>query len=124
MNNNFVVIENDILNNNNLTNTEKILYARIVNLSNKSEYCFATNEYLANLMNLKTRQIQYCLARLRKYNYISITIVDNQRRIIPTIKNFIKNRDEENKHEDEINNKKIELIDYDWLNESEDNENE
>ena len=107
----FIVLEYDVLDNENLTNTEKLLYGYIVALSqNDKGCCFASNQILCELLKLKPRQLKYCLATLKKYNYISTNIIKNKRYITPTINKFIEMRDKENK-------KNIDLFDYDWLNE-------
>lgn len=109
----FIVLEYDVLDNENLTNTEKLLYGYIVALSqNDKGCCFISTNRLCELMKLKPRQLKYCLSTLKKYNYISIVIEKNKRYITPTINKFIEMRDKENK-------KNIELFDYDWLNEEE-----
>lgn len=111
MNGKFIVIENDILKNEKLSNTAKIVYAYIVSLSYKSGYCYSNNDYLCKLTKLKKRQLQNCLSNLKRFNYISTTVINHKRIISPTINNFIKNRD--------VENQQINLIDYDWLDEEE-----
>ena len=112
----FFSVERDVLKNNNLTNTDKLLYIHIVALSNnKDSGCFANNDCLCNLLNIKTRQLYYSLKKLKNFRYIKLIKLGGIRFIIPTINDFVNNRESENK---------IDLVDYDWLNESEDNENE
>ena len=116
-NSKFIIIEYDVLTTDYLNNTDKILYGYIVALS-QNEYgtCFATTEYLCNLVGLKERQLYYSISKLKKYNFISIykeKINDKMTRSIkPTINQFIELRDKENK---KIS--KNELVEYDWLNE-------
>lgn len=106
----YVVIEYEVLDNPNLTNTEKILYGYIVALSqNEKGCCFMKTSRLCEIMNLKERQLRYCLAKLKKFNYISLTVIKNKRYITPTINKFMSNREKEND--------KIQLIDYNWLDE-------
>lgn len=120
MNSKFIVIEYDVLDNAELSHAEKILYGYIVALSqNEQGICFASTKKLCQLMGLKERQLLYCLATLKKFNYISSTVIQNNRRIIkPTINKFLENRIKEN--DERIQSKKLDLIDYDWL----DDENE
>ena len=107
----FIVLEYDVLDNDNLTNTEKLLYGYIVALSqNDRGFCFASTQILCELMRLKPRQLKYCLSSLKKYNYISIVIEKNKRYITPTINKFIESRKEEN-------SQKVDLFDYNWLEE-------
>lgn len=114
MNSKFIVIEWDVLECRDLTNTEKVLYGYIVALSQKNGYCFASNNILCDLVGIKKRQLIYCLLKLQKLNFILIKkekIKDKSIRIIkPTINQFIEYRDKQNKKH------KKELIDYDWLN--------
>lgn len=115
MNSKFIVIEYDVLDNVELSHAEKILYGYIVALSqNEQGICFASTKKLCNLMGLKERQLLYCLATLKKFNYISTTVIQNNRRIIkPTINSFIEKRIKDN--DEKIKNKKLDLFDYDWL---------
>ena len=61
------------------------LYAFIRGLSNKCGYCFATNEYLAELMNSTSRGLQKWLVALKTNGYLEIETERNgihwQRRI-------------------------------------------
>lgn len=106
----FIVIEFDVLNNEKLTNTEKILYGFICVLAqNNKSGCFASTQYLCEITKLKPRQLKYCLAHLKELNYIKIKIVKNRRFIVPTINEFIEKRAQANKN--------IQLLDYNWLEE-------
>lgn len=108
----YVVIEFDILNNEKLSNTEKILYGFITVLaSNSPKGCFASTKYLCDLMKLKPRQLKNCLANLKKFNYITCRIVKNKRYIVPTINQFLDHREKTNEQQQQ-------LFDYDWLNDS------
>lgn len=65
-----------------LTDKAKLLYGEITCLSNKEGFCFATNNYFANLYGCTTRTIQNTLDSLNKKGYIRIEIINNtQRRI-------------------------------------------
>lgn len=48
----------------------KMLYMLINGLSNKFGFCFANNDYLADKLHVKARQIQNCLKELEEYHYI------------------------------------------------------
>ena len=106
----FIIIESQILLNFNLTPTEKLIYGFITVLcNNKNGGCYANNKYLSRITGLKTRQLQYCLKNLKKYNYITITISNNNKRlIVPTINVFLESRKD--------NNIATDILDYDWLN--------
>lgn len=107
--NSFVTIEAAVLLNKNLTNTEKILYGYIVAFSQAYGYCNMKNSTMCEIMNLKIRQLKYCLAKLKKYNYITTVIKNNVRYITPTINRFIETR--------EKTNKLINWVEYNWLEE-------
>lgn len=110
----FIVIEYDILLNNNLSHSDKIVYGVISALSQSRGYCYSTNKHLCELVGIKTRQLNYCLARLKFYSYITVEFENGNRKIIPTIQKFIESRESNNK-----NQNKEPMYDYDWLNESE-----
>lgn len=109
----YVVIEFDVINSDKLTNTEKILYGFINLLSeNSPKGCFASTKYLCSLMKLQPRQLKNCLAHLKQLEYININIIKNKRYIKPTLHDYLEKRDKKNEN--------IQLFDYDWLNESDD----
>lgn len=106
--NSFIVIESAVLLNENLKHSDKLLYGYIVAFSRITGYCYLSTKRLCELMGLKERQIRYCLSRLKKFNYITIDVIKNKRLITPSINKFISDREKKNK---------IDLYDYDWLNE-------
>lgn len=70
----FAVIPLVILENKDLSANAKLLYAEIVALSKKSGRCYATNEYLANILSLKRVSIPRLLRELITLKLITITI--------------------------------------------------
>lgn len=95
-----------------LTPNAKLLYAEITCLCNEKGYCWATNKYFSTLYSVSDRTIQYLLKQLSEKKYIKVEIIENTNRKI-----FINDISK-----DLINKKalkKIEIVDYDWLNESE-----
>lgn len=107
----FVAIESDVLLDKSLTNTDKIVYGVIGALSNnKYCACYATNEYICQLVNVEKRQLKYCLKNLKKYNYIIVEITKNKRLIKPTVNRFLQERRHSN------NNTNDDVFYYDWLN--------
>lgn len=117
-----------------LSSTAKILYSEITALCNQKGFCWANNQYFENLYSISERQVQNILKLLKEKKYISIELVDNQKRKIfisdnpeknfgvgmkkitgfPE-KNFIHNTITNNT-EDNIKNKKSDFFEYDWLN--------
>ena len=50
----------------------KLLYGEITALCNKEGYCFASNEYFANLYGVSKRSITGWIAALEKKGYIAV----------------------------------------------------
>lgn len=65
-----------------LTDKAKLLYSEITCLCNKEGYCFATNNYFANLYNCTPRAIQFTISKLQEKGYIKIIIENNYQRKI------------------------------------------
>ncbi len=63
-------ITHDILNHDQLNDRQKILYARIHNLTNKKGYCFASNEWFSNQMKTSIPTIKRDLKSLRDISLI------------------------------------------------------
>ena len=83
----YAVIPSPVLFNENLKPNEKLLYAVITVLANKEGYCFASNNYLADLFNSKPHTISNWISHLSKLNFVRVELIrsDNneiiQRRI-------------------------------------------
>ena len=67
---------------NELTDKAKLLYGEITCLSNKEGYCFATNNYFANLYHCTPRAIQNTISKLQERGYIRVVIENNFERKI------------------------------------------
>ena len=65
-----------------LTDKAKLLYGEITCLCNKEGYCFATNNYFANLYNCTPRAIQFTISKLQEKGYIKIIVENNYQRKI------------------------------------------
>lgn len=55
----------------------KLLYAEITALAGASGYCWATNEYLAQLFGIAARTVTDLVAQLAKCGYIRVEVVRN-----------------------------------------------
>ncbi|MDR0666844.1 MAG: helix-turn-helix domain-containing protein [Campylobacteraceae bacterium] len=55
---------------NDLCPNAKLLFSEITSLSNKEGYCWATNEYFANLFNVSQRSVTRWITSLREKKYI------------------------------------------------------
>lgn len=104
----YVVLESDLILDNRINSTTKIVYAVISNYSNnKNGYCYLTYRQLAEITQLKKRQFFYCIDDLVKYNYLTKIKKGNRTYLMPTMNKVIATR----KYKNENNN----LFDYDWL---------
>lgn len=85
----YAVLPATILFNEKLKPNEKLLYAIITALANKEGYCFASNNYLAELLGVKSHTISIWVSNLSKMNFVCVELIKNekneiiQRRIYP-----------------------------------------
>ncbi len=73
----YAVIPSTVLFNEELKPNEKLLYAVITVLANKEGYCFASNNYLANLFNAKPHTISNWISHLSKLNFVYVELIKN-----------------------------------------------
>ena len=59
----------------NLTASAKLLYAEITSLTHKTGYCYATNEYFAELYGVNQNTVREWMSQLEKAGYINREIV-------------------------------------------------
>lgn len=91
----FIAVPRIVLNDKDLSSTDKLLLGLVVSLTLNKGYCFASNKYLSNVLNVSTRTISTCLSELKTQEYI-IVKNDNKRKIylnkekIPTKASAIK----------------------------------
>ena len=71
----YAVIPSPVLFNENLKPNEKLLYAVITVLANKEGYCFASNNYLADLFNSKPHTISNWISHLSKLNFVRVELI-------------------------------------------------
>ncbi len=70
----FAVVPISILENKTLTANAKLLYAGILALSKKSGKCYATNEYLANMLGIAGSSIRQLLKELKGQGLVIVSI--------------------------------------------------
>lgn len=58
-----------------LRDSAKLLYSEITALANASGYCFACNNYFANLYNKSAKTISELIGQLKKLGYIKVEII-------------------------------------------------
>lgn len=78
----FSVIPASVLFNNKLKPNEKLLYALITSLANKEGYCYASNKYLGKKLKVDPQTVSRWIGDLRKYNYLVIDIIRNEKQEI------------------------------------------
>ena len=72
----YTVIPDEILLDDQLTSTEKLVLAYILRLSNNEKgYCWATNGCFAKKLNIKKRQIGYIIKKLTNMKRINCTFI-------------------------------------------------
>lgn len=85
----YAIIPSTILFNEKIKSNEKLLYAVITVLSNKEGYCYASNGYLARLLNAQPHTISKWVSHLKELGFVCLDIIRNdkgeiiQRRIYP-----------------------------------------
>ena len=85
----YAIIPATVLFNENVKANEKLLYAVITVLANKEGYCFASNAYLAGLLNAQPHTVSKWVSHLKELGFVYVDILKNdkgeiiQRRIYP-----------------------------------------
>ena len=75
----YAVIPSTVLFNEELKSNEKLLYAVITALANKEGYCYASNNYLADLFNFKAHTISNWISHLNKLNFVYVDLIRNNK---------------------------------------------
>ncbi len=73
----YSIIPATIFYNRNLKANQKILYTVITSLSNKEGYCFASNKYLADKLNVGTNTVSGWITDLEEFIYQPIFLFKN-----------------------------------------------
>lgn len=84
----FSVIPTEIIINKEISSTSKLLYAVISSLTNEKGYCWASNKYLGDLIDISERHASRSINNLLKEELIKVDIKDNSKRKI-TLVNII-----------------------------------
>ncbi|MCR5653392.1 MAG: helix-turn-helix domain-containing protein [Ruminococcus sp.] len=82
VNTSFLAIPYDIFNLEGLTLSAKVLLAEIFSLSKLEGYCYASNEYLAERLNVSSKTVKNSLRQLKSCNYITIKLAKGSERSI------------------------------------------
>ena len=85
----------EILLNKNLSDKEKIILAIILYLSEETKSCFASNKYIANIVNVTPERVSKIISSLKDKGYISVKLkykTDSkeieERQITPIVENI------------------------------------
>ena len=85
----------EILLNENLSDKEKIILAMILYLSEETKSCFASNKYIANIVNVTSDRVSKIISSLKEKEYISVKLkykTDSkeieERQITPIVENI------------------------------------
>lgn len=114
----YFIVDSRVLQDENLSPFDMVLYTLICGLSNNSKNgCYSSNRYLSEFLNVSIRSVQASLTRLKKFGYISVTLKNNNTRFIKTVFNLAIDF-REKKLKEISQRKKIDIIDFDWLNEN------
>ncbi|MDW3783675.1 DnaD domain protein [Staphylococcus saprophyticus] len=71
----YSIITAEVRYDNNLTDSEKLLYAEITSLSNKYGYCTASNNYFAKLYEVSKVTISRRVSNLRNHGYLKVELI-------------------------------------------------
>ena len=106
----YSIIENDILDDNRISDKELRIYINITNYSNnKNGYCYLTYSRLCEICKVKKRHFIKCVNNLVSFGYIAKIKKTNRTYLMPTLNKTVALR--------KLKNSNIQLFDYDWLNE-------
>ena len=85
----------EILLNEDLSDKEKIILSMILYLSEETKSCFASNKYIANIVNVTHERVSKIISSLKDKGYVSVKLkykTDSkeieQRQIIPMVENI------------------------------------
>lgn len=110
----YITLESDLIFDNRINSTTKIIYSIISTYSNNSAgYCFLNHKQLAKIMKITERQFYRAVLELKKYNYITVKKHNNRSYLMPVINTLPELR--------KNNTTNSEIFDYDWLNSNKEN---
>jgi hypothetical protein len=98
----FTIIPNHVYRNKALGEA-RFLYGHILTLSNKLGYCYAPNEFLANIMECDVRSITRYIKALEKARLITVFYAKNSSRTIQPLDTMVGNKLLKNENRQEIN---------------------
>ena len=78
-----IILDDSIVKSNKINSTEKLVYGVILSLANNKGYCYASNDYISDKVNLSKRTITNAISELKRANYIRVENVNFERHIYP-----------------------------------------
>lgn len=89
----YAVLPSNVRYDNRLKDKAKLLYAEITSLTNEKGFCWASNNYFAELYNISKGTVSKLLSELKKYNYINIELIykDNTKEVKKRIITLLSN---------------------------------
>ena len=78
----YSVIPATVLYNKELKANEKLLYAIITSLACKEGYCFASNQYLAEKLDVNPKTISSWISDLKDKNFVIVELIRNENKQI------------------------------------------
>ena len=85
----YSIILATVLYNKELKANEKLLYAIITSLANKEGYCFASNKYLAEKLDVNPKTISSWISDLKNRKFIIVELIRNENKQIVQRKIYI-----------------------------------
>lgn len=73
----YAVIPADVRYDDRLPAAAKLLYGEISSLASREGYCFARNDYFAELYKVTDRTVTRLISQLAKYGYVTIRLIGN-----------------------------------------------
>ena len=74
----YAIIPVPILTNDKLKANEKLLYAYITSLANKEGYCFASNKYFADCLNISAHTVSRLISNLNELGFVKVEIIRDE----------------------------------------------
>ena len=74
----YAIIPANVRYDNRLKAKAKLLYAELTCLTNEKGFCWATNQYFANLYSINKSTVSKLLSQLKEYGYINIELIRNK----------------------------------------------
>ncbi len=78
----YIKIPLNIIEDKDLSSSAKILYGYLLLLTHRKGYCYASNDYLKEVLGISSRSITRLLRKLKNNHYISLKYEINYKRKI------------------------------------------